>query len=68
MLQTRPAKYLIWEAYPKKEIAERMQKELGLVSIEFSPCELLSEEELANGVNYLKVMQKNLENISVIFK
>ena len=68
LLVKRPAKYLIWEAYPKKEIAERMQKELGLISIEFSPCELLSEEDLANGVNYLKVMQRSIESISVIFE
>ncbi|MBT3294637.1 MAG: hypothetical protein HN919_00385 [Verrucomicrobia bacterium] len=45
-----------------------MSDELGLISIEFSPCELLSEEELANGVDDLKVMQHNLQNISVIFK
>ena len=68
VLKTHPTKYLIWETYPKKEIAERLQKELGLVSIEFSPCELLSDAELDAGTDYLTVMQRNLKNISVVFK
>ena len=44
-----------------------MKKELGLISVEFSPCELLSEEDISNGVNYLNVMQNNLKNVAVIF-
>ena len=68
VLKTHPATYIIWEATPKKEIAERLQQELGLVSIEFSPCELLSDAELDAGTDYLTVMQRNLKNISVVFK
>jgi zinc transport system substrate-binding protein len=67
-LQKHPAKYLIWEAYPTKAIADRMQEELGLTSIEFSPCELLSREDLAAGKDYMTVMRDNLDNISVLFK
>jgi len=67
-LQTHPAKYVIWEAYPKKEIAERLQQELGLASIEFSPCELLSDAEIDAGTDYMTVMQRNLKNISVVFE
>jgi zinc transport system substrate-binding protein len=68
ILEKHPAKYLIWEAYPTEAIAERMQKELGVKSIEFSPCELLSEQERQEGVDYLKVMRRNLENIREIFQ
>jgi zinc transport system substrate-binding protein len=67
-LQTHPAKYVIWEAYPKKEIAERFQQELGLTSIEFSPCELLSDAEIDAGTDYMTVMQRNLKKISVVFE
>jgi hypothetical protein len=62
-----PAKYLIWEAYPTQAIADRMKKEFGLISIEFSPCELLSEDDISNGANYLNVMQDNLKNVAAIF-
>ncbi|MBT7067138.1 MAG: zinc ABC transporter solute-binding protein, partial [Verrucomicrobia bacterium] len=67
MLKHHPAKHLIWEAYPTQAIADRMQKELGLISIEFSPCELLSEDAQNSGTDYMRVMQRNLENISVVF-
>ena len=66
-LKMHPATYLIWEAYPTPAIADRIEKELGLISVEFSPCELLSEEDLSNGVNYLNVMQDNLKNMAAIF-
>ncbi len=62
-----PAKYILWEAFPKKEIAERFKKELGLESIEFSPCELLDEETLKKGTDYLSVMKQNIKNITPIF-
>ena len=68
VLKTHSAKYLIWETYPKKEIAARLQKELGLISIEFSPCELLSDAEIDAGTDYMTVMQRNLKNISVVFE
>jgi zinc transport system substrate-binding protein len=67
-LEKHPAKYLIWEAYPTPAIADRMKKELGLISVEFSPCELLSEDDISNGVNYLTVMQNNLKNVAAIFE
>jgi zinc transport system substrate-binding protein len=68
VLKTHPATYVIWETYPNKEIAERLQKELGLTSIEFSPCELLSDAEIDAGADYMSVMQRNLKNISVAFE
>jgi zinc transport system substrate-binding protein len=67
ILKSHPAKYLIWEAYPTKAIADRIRSELGLISIEFSPCELLSEDAQNSGTDYMSVMRKNLDNISVVF-
>lgn len=60
-------KYLVWEGTPTDEIATRMADELGLTNIVFSPCELISAEALADGDDYLRVMQTNLENIAPIF-
>jgi len=67
-LREHPAKFLVWEAFPSRAIADRLEEELGLTSIEFSPCELLSEEDLACGKDYLNVMWKNLENIGIVFR
>jgi zinc transport system substrate-binding protein len=67
VLKRHPAKHLIWETYPTKAIADRIRKELGLISIEFSPCELLSEDAQNSGTDYMSVMQRNLDNISVVF-
>ncbi len=61
-----PAKYVLWESAPLTESAERMKKELGLESIEFSPCELMSEADRNAGKDYLSVMKQNLKNLLTI--
>ncbi len=65
ILTNHTAKYVLWEAAPTNEIADRLEEELGLTSIEFSPCELLAEQDIQEGLDYLKVMQQNLENLQV---
>ncbi len=67
LLKTHPARYILWESYPKEEIAERFKTELGLESVEFSPCELLGEEEIRKGTDYISVMRQNVENIRPVF-
>ncbi len=63
ILQTHPAKVLLWESEPLPEIVARFQSELGITSVTFSPCELLSVEEKAAGSDYLSVMRENLERL-----
>lgn len=58
----RPFQAILWESPPKPEIEEKF-KGLGIKSIVFSPCELLTKEESLNGVDYMKVMNANLENL-----
>jgi len=58
-----PAKHILWEARPKEEIAKRFKEELAVESIEFSPCELLGDDEIKAGLDYLKVMKTNIENV-----
>jgi zinc transport system substrate-binding protein len=60
ILETHPAKFLLWEADPKPEIAARFRDELSIESVTFSPCELMSAEDLAAGEDYLSVMKANL--------
>ncbi len=66
-LLSHKARYIIWESLPQKEISERFQNELELESIEFSPCELLSQKEQDKGIDYLSVMQQNIKNLKKIW-
>jgi len=67
ILAEHPAKHLLWEADPKPEIAARFRDELGVGSITFSPCELMSAEDLAAGKDYLSVMKGNLRALREAF-
>lgn len=67
ILEKHPAKHLIWETSPVEAIANRLREELGIISIEFSPCELLPKEDQVAGMDYLGVMSSNIENMRVIF-
>lgn len=60
-------RYLVWESFPDAAIDGRLRDELGIVSLEFSPCELFPSDDLAQGEDYLSVMQRNLVNIARIF-
>lgn len=68
LLEKRPAKFILWESYPTPEIAKAFKEKLQLTSIEFSPCELLSDEEQQQGKDYLSVMRQNIKNLQVIWK
>ena len=67
-LKTHRAKYILWESQPTRQIADRLKAELGLESVEFSPCESLGKEQAAAGLDYMKVMRKNIENITPVLK
>ena len=63
-LKERPAKVLLWESEPKKEIADRFSTELGLTNVVFSPCETLDAESQAIGKDYLSVMIANIARLA----
>jgi len=62
-LADKPARILLWESPPLSEIAERFEKELKLVSVVFSPCELLTEEQLQAEQDYMRVMHANINRL-----
>jgi zinc transport system substrate-binding protein len=66
-LQRRPAKCMLWEAQPVAEIADRLRGELGLESIVFSPCESPAPEEFALNVDFLYMMNANLDRLQELF-
>ena len=63
LLESHAAKTILWEGAPTDEIAARVKEELGLVSVEFSPCELAPEAP----EDYLSVMRRNLEVMRGLF-
>lgn len=66
-LEEQPAKYMLWEAEPTKEIAGRMKDELGVGSVVFSPCEALESDEIAGGKDFLTVMNGNVDRLERLF-
>ena len=59
-LAGQPARIVLWESDPVPEASRRLG-ELGLRSVTFSPCETLSAEERAAGVDYLAIMRRNID-------
>ena len=64
-LKKDPVKIMLWEERPIDSSAEILEKNFGLKSIEFSPCENISSEELSNGFDYLNAMSENLKNLEI---
>ena len=62
-LDARPASWLFWESEPIAESVALLESELGVKSIVFSPCEMLSTKARQSGVDYLSVMQENLDRL-----
>jgi hypothetical protein len=59
-----PARFILWESAPSPEIEKRFADDLGLTSIEFSPCEILPASEQRAGRDYLTVMRANVERVA----
>ena len=67
ILRTHPARIILWEGEPSAGNVARM-KELGLVSVTFSPCELMDPAELQAGADYMSVMKTNIESLRAALK
>ncbi|MBD3344940.1 MAG: hypothetical protein GF401_07750 [Chitinivibrionales bacterium] len=61
------ARYLVWEGPPEENVKKHISEKCGLTSILFSPCELLGRKEREKGLDYMKIMNRNIENISNAF-
>ncbi|MBK9384291.1 MAG: zinc ABC transporter substrate-binding protein [Planctomycetes bacterium] len=52
---------LLWESEPLAATREKLERELGLPSLVFSPCENPPRAELDAGVDFLSLMRRNLD-------
>lgn len=60
--------HIVWESYPIKEVEEYFVEEFNIKSLEFSPVESLSQADKTAGDDYFSIMNRNIENISLLFK
>lgn len=58
------ARIMLWESFPKEEIASRLQTEFGIGSVEFSPAETITAAERESGADYFTMMKRNAANLS----
>jgi zinc transport system substrate-binding protein len=62
------ARFLLWEEAPLPENAERVRAQAGLTSLVVSPCETLSAERRAAGLDLLSVLRANLHALAPAFE
>jgi zinc transport system substrate-binding protein len=62
LLDSHPAKWMIWEGEPSPEIAAKLA-ELGVQSAVFDPCAGAPEEG-----DFVSVMTRNVETLKTVFK
>jgi len=55
---------MLWESPPLGETAARLESELGIRSVWFSPCEMPGAEQIAAGEDYLSIMRANVQRLS----
>jgi len=58
-------KYIFFEGLVSPKLAQTIANEVGAQTLVLDPLEGLSKEALAQGENYLTVMQKNLINLTI---
>jgi zinc transport system substrate-binding protein len=59
-LESHPSKWMLWEAEPHRETAEKLAA-IGVTSIVFEPCGNRPEKD------YLQVMADNIQRLTTIF-
>lgn len=67
-LKDTTAEWILWESEPIGPLADRIESELGLKSVLFSPCELLAPADRKAGLTYLQVQWSNLERLRPAFQ
>ena len=63
--KTNNIKYIFFESLASPKLAQTIAAEVGAQTLTLNPLEGLSQEELAQGKNYLSIMQDNLKNLQI---
>jgi len=54
---------MLWESEPLPETVKILAESFKITSITFSPCELLAPDEIETGIDYLSVMNENIDRL-----
>ena len=57
----------MWESEPDAAVAQKMQDEFGLTSIVYEPAETLDPSRQKAGVDFLTIMNANLDRLAKTF-
>ncbi len=63
MVKEKDHKYIFLETVASPKTVEVISMETNLETLVLNPIEGLTEEEVANGENYITLMERNLENL-----
>lgn len=58
-------KYIFFEELVSPKVAESLAAETGAELLVLNPIEGLTDEEIAEGKNYISIMRENLENLKI---
>jgi len=61
----KPMHLLLWESEPLAENVQELEKRLGIRSVVFSPCEMISEDKPEEESNYLSLMHQNIDELVI---
>lgn len=67
-IRENDVKYIFYEELVSQKTAETLAAETGAELLALNPFEGLTEEEIANGDNYISVMLRNLDNLNTALK
>jgi len=59
----KPMRILLWESEPLAKNIEELEKQLGIRSVVFSPCEMIAETSSEEESDYLSRMNQNIDRL-----
>lgn len=62
-LDRQPARYLLWETAPAKEVAAGLRERFGLKSVVFAPVESIDASQRSQGKDFISLMNENLDRL-----
>lgn len=63
LIKQKNIMYILTESLVSPKIADTIAKEIGAQTLVMNPLEGLTDQEIAQGKNYISVMQENLKNL-----
>tara|TARA_Y100000994_G_C15691641_1_gene441759 strand:+ start:723 stop:1646 length:924 start_codon:yes stop_codon:yes gene_type:complete len=59
---------MLWEQMPLDAVKKNLKEKFSINNIHFSPCESIAASDLAKGLDYLKMMNINLDKLESVYQ